>query len=218
MLINEAKWFGHQAATLPVESLSPLLNLGSQNAEFQEFTPWIEQYFLEPLRQRGVKIVNTDLQDAPGVDLVGDLLDPEFVNRIRTMGFRSAVCCNVLEHVLDRQAVAASVASLLPPGGYLFASCPHRFPFHPDPIDNGFRPVPSELAALFPQLRLMEGALVQCETGWEHLGQGPRSRAVKLARLALPFIRPRGWLDTLRMLAWSTRHFSAACTLLVRPG
>lgn len=216
MLINEAIWLGQQAAKLSTESLSPLLNLGSQNAEFQQQTPWIEQHFLGPLRARGVKIVNSDLQDAPGVELVGDLLDPEFVGRVSTLGFRSVVCCNLLEHVLDRPAVAAGVAGLVSPGGYLFVSCPKKFPYHPDPIDTGFRPTDTELAALFPSARLVEGSVVACETGWEHLGQGPRSRAVKLARLALPFLRPRGWLNTARLVAWSFRRFSASCALLVR--
>lgn len=216
MLINEAIWLGQQAAKLSTESLSPLLNLGSQNAEFQQQTPWIEQHFLGPLRARGVKIVNSDLQDAPGVELVGDLLDPEFVGRVSALGFRSVVCCNLLEHVLDRPAVGAGVAGLVTPGGYLFVSCPKAFPYHPDPIDNGFRPLPDELAALFPGTRLVEGAVIPCETGWEHLGQGPWSRAVKLARLALPFIRPKGWLDTVRITAWSLRRFSATAIIIVR--
>ena len=216
MLINESIWLGKCASKIPEQSLSPLLNIGSQSADFAGMTPWIYSNFLGPLKSRGVKIVNTDLIASEGVDLVGDLLDEKFVSEIREMGFKSVVCTNLLEHVADPALVARNISKTVPVGGYIFVSCPRRFPYHPDPIDNGFRPDPKELVSHFPCTQVVESGIVECETGWEHLGQGGKSRARKLCRLALPFIRPKGWMDTARTLAWSFRKFSATCAILVR--
>lgn len=216
MLKNEALWLGKQAEQIAAERLSPLLNLGSQSETYQNVTPWIEHYFLGPLRERGVKIINADLQDAPGIDLVGDILDPQFVKEVSQFGFKSIVCCNLMEHVVDPTAVGCNITEMIPPGGFIFASCPRKFPYHPDPIDTGFRPTPKDLAALFPKTTLVADSTVVCETGWEYLAQGPRTRLVKIARLALPFIRPKGWMNTARVTSWALKRFSASCALLVR--
>ncbi len=214
MLTNEAIWLGKQSEKIDLERLSPLLNLGSQSAVFQKQTPWIENFFLGPLKARGIKVINTDLQDAPGVDLVGDLLDPTFNQKIAQLGCRSVICCNLLEHVLNKEAVAKAITEAIPPGGYIFASCPKKFPHHPDPIDNGYRPTPAELAEIFPDTIMIEGEVVLCETGWEYLRHGPRNPILKIARIALPFVKPRGWVQTMRNLSWSTRRFAATCVIL----
>jgi hypothetical protein len=216
MLKNEAIWLGAQAQKVSVDLLSPLLNLGSQGAIYQKDTPCIEHHFLGPLRKRGVKIVNADLQDASGVDLVGDILDQKFVETVSRLGFRSVVCCNLMEHVVNPAAVGFNIANMLLPGGYIFTSCPKIFPYHPDPIDNRYRPTPSDLASLFPNTTIMAESIVLCESGWEYLAHGSRSRAVKIARLAFPFIRPKGWMDTARIAACSLQRFSASCAVLVR--
>ncbi|HEY3856169.1 MAG TPA: hypothetical protein VGO67_17415 [Verrucomicrobiae bacterium] len=217
MLINEAKWLGEAAAKIEREDLTPCLNLGSQNAEFQQTgQPWINELFISPLKQRGVQITNTDLQQAPGVDIVGDLLDAEFFERLLGMGFGSAICCNILEHVTDIQRLASQVARIPRSGGWLFVSCPRAYPYHPDPLDNRFRPSPPELAALFPGFDVVASGEVECVTAWGEWSRGRYGAWSKVARLALPFIRYKGWQDTARRLPWVNKRFSASCCLLRR--
>ena len=116
------------------------------------------------------------------------------------------MCCNVLEHVPNAADIATALAALVPPGGYVFASVPRRYPYHPGPIDTLFRPRVDELAGLFGRLTLVEGAEVRCEsllayflaspTKRTSLKRGVRTRAPAEARAPLP--------ASLRMLFLST--------------
>ncbi len=65
-------------------------------------------------------------------------MDAEFFEKLVGMGFGSAICCNLLEHVTDFPRLAAQVARIPRSGGWLFVSCPRAYPYHPDPLDNRF--------------------------------------------------------------------------------
>lgn len=106
----------------------------------------------EALAAAGREIVNVDIVDGPGVDLVGDICDPSFRASIRGVAPSAVLAANVLEHVPDARRFSAALADLVPPGARLIVTVPHRFPYHPDPIDTRFRPSVDELQALFPQL------------------------------------------------------------------
>jgi len=170
MLVEEARWFYARLARMPAERLSPMLNVGSQTLHFRRFAqPWIERYIFQPLQQRGVKVVHTDIRAGVGVDIVGDLMDAEFIERLRLYGFQSVFCSNLLEHVPQPKLLAERLVSILPLGGLLFVSCPRAFPYHPDPIDTGLRPDVEQLANLFPQTRLVVGEIVDCGPLWHYL-------------------------------------------------
>ena len=160
MISAEARWVGAALAKLPDEQLFPLLNVGSQDAAFREKRqPWIDARVFAPLRARGGKIVHLDLAPGEGVDITGDLLDPNVRAQLR--GFRSVLCANVLEHVPDRERFAAALADVTAPGGYLIVTVPKRFPYHPDPIDTMFRPGIEELAKLFPAMEVIDAKVVR---------------------------------------------------------
>jgi hypothetical protein len=167
MLKNEAKWFGDRVRELGDAQTIPMLNIGSHTEEFRRVQqPWIDRCIFAPLRERGQAVTHTDMRAAPGVDLVGDLTDAAFRQRLAAMRFRSAFCSNLLEHVADRTMIARLVTEVVMPGGYLFVSVPNRFPYHPDPIDTMFRPGIEELAALFPGTRVHQAAILPCGTLW----------------------------------------------------
>lgn len=163
MLLNEARWFGRRLAGLPSADLFPMLNIGSHSAEFRERgQPWIDREVFLRLRERGGTIVHTDIRAEDGVDVVGDLLDPRFRESLRERQFRSIMFCNVLEHVSNREAISSTVSDIVEAGGLLFVSAPHRFPYHPDPIDTMFRPDVADVAALFPGTTVVDGEVVDC--------------------------------------------------------
>ena len=90
------------------ESVSPLLNLGSSTREFREVTkPHIERNLFEPLRRAGVAVFHSDLKDADGVDIPGDALNPAVMRDLKAREFKCILVANLLEHVRDRQRVAA---------------------------------------------------------------------------------------------------------------
>jgi SAM-dependent methyltransferase len=109
-------------------------------------------------------VLHHELQPAPGVDVAGDLTDASFLARLRELGVRSIMCCNVLEHVPDPAEVAAALERATPPGGYVLVTVPRRFPYHPDPIDTMFRPGPDELRRLFPALEEVAAAELRTES------------------------------------------------------
>lgn len=163
MLPKEARWFAKQAAALGDAAIFPMLNVGSHTAEFRATTqPWIDQNLFRPFAERKCEVVHTDIQAAPGVDLVGDLTEPSFQAELRSRKFRSAFCNNLLEHVTEPERICHAVAGALEPGGYLFLSVPHKFPYHADPIDTMFRPSPDELAELFPNTQIVVGEALGC--------------------------------------------------------
>ena len=131
-------------------AISPLLNVGSSTAVFRTMTkPHIEAELFAPLRARGTEVRHLDLKAAEGVDIIGDILDPELRAALAGEGFRCLLIANVLEHVRDRAGVAAACEEIVGPGGLVLATVPESFPYHADPIDTRYRPTPAALAALF---------------------------------------------------------------------
>lgn len=233
MLIEEARWFRDRLALYETEQLSPMLNLGSQTQHFRGCVqPWIDQYVFGPLASRGVQVVHTDLYPGEGVDLVGDLTDERFLAQLRQYAFRSLFCSNVLEHVPEPQKLATRLVEILPSGAFLFVSCPRVFPYHPDPVDTGFRPQVTELAEMFPYCELVEGEVVDCGMMWQYVlargrawwrehRPGPRSlrdcgdlALSSETRSAGPFRHLPSWQQLWRIALWLCRPVSATCVVL----
>jgi hypothetical protein len=165
MLLQEAKWFARQIAGMDDASIFPMLNIGSHTEEFRrKQQPWIDKYIFGPARARGQVVKHSDIRAALGVDIVGDLADPAFLDQLHAMRFRSVFCSNLLEHVENREEIGRVLAGIVPTGAYLFVSCPHEFPYHPDPIDTMYRPGPAELASLFPGTCIRREEVLPCGT------------------------------------------------------
>jgi SAM-dependent methyltransferase len=128
-----------------------VLDVGSSTAEFRtRVQPHIHDEIFAPLEARGVSVVHLDAKDGDGVDVTYDLTDPAIDARA-ALGrwFDAVLCCNLLEHVVDRAVVARAVSTLVAPGGWLIVTVPRRYRRHHDPIDTMYRPMPNELSDLF---------------------------------------------------------------------
>jgi hypothetical protein len=212
VLQSEARWLGKAIETLPEEAF-PLLNLGSSTKEFRSIShPWVAREIFDPMASVGHAVIHTDIKDGEGVDLVADFTDASDRLTIKKTNLRSILCSNMLEHLpMPPKQAAAFIAQLCPPGGWLIVTAPRKYGYHADPIDNGFRPTPEELADLFPDFDVVAAQEVRCRRGAFYFSDMGTRRMRFAARMCAPFIRPANWWTLLRE---SPRRTSAACVVL----
>jgi hypothetical protein len=212
----ESQWIGERLNALPNDAIFPMLNVGSSTLDFRVNTqPYIEENIFAPLRARGGRVYHLDIKSAPGVDLVGDLLDPAFIKRIIELNIRSAMLSNFLEHVTLRQQFCDAVMQILPSGGYLVVSGPHKYPYHADPIDTMFRPTLEEMHAHFPGTTIIDRAIIN-SGNWRQWDPAERGRPLgwSVARLLAPFYRPDKWWELARQSPYIFKRISAVALLL----
>ena len=204
---------------LAQDALSPLLNLGSSTRDFRERAkPHIEGRLFGPLREAGIEVLHSDLKRADGVDLSGDILDPAIRAGLKAKGFRSVLLSNVLEHVPDRAAVIAACEEIVGPGGLVLATVPCSFPYHADPVDNGYRPTGAALAAAFTRsLPLLSEELTGPTYEQQIAARGSRLwrelAQTVLWTLILP-LRPRSARARLDRWRWYRRPYRVAIALV----
>lgn len=201
------------------QDVSPLLNLGSSTGRFREvIKPHIERELFGPLHEAGVKVVHSDLKEAEGVDVAGDFLDPEVRRRLKEMGFRSVLLSNLLEHVTDREGVAAACEEIVGSGGVVLATVPSSCPYHADPIDTYFRPSPKELAALFRRSEPLLLEEVAGATYAEDLRRRGATIAGELLRTIgwtiIFFLRPKSAAARIHRWFWISKPRRVAIALL----
>jgi len=199
--------------------LSPLLNLGSSTGDFRErVKPHIERELFAPLRAAGVAIVHSDLKQADGVDVAGDILDPAVRGALKARGFRSLLVANMLEHVRDRAAVIAACEEIVGPGGLILATVPASFPYHADPIDTGYRPRPGELAAAFDGSEPLLAEDIAGRTYKEEIAARGSSVWRELARTLgfglIGVARPKSFRARLSRWRWYRRPYAVSLALV----
>lgn len=204
---------------LNLPDVSPLLNLGSSTRHFREVTkPHVEMELFAPLRKAGIQIVHSDLKEDEGVDFAGDILDLEVLYRLKAMGFNCVLLSNLLEHVRNREAVAAACEEIVGPGGFILATVPSSYPYHADPIDTGYRPSPAELATAFKRSEPLITEEVMELTYAEDLKSRGLTVGGELIRTFLWslifFVRPRSAAARLHRWRWYSKQRRVAIALL----
>jgi hypothetical protein len=200
-------------------AVSPLLNLGSSTRAFREVTkPHIHQELFGPLAAAGIEVFHSDLKQADGVDLAGDILDPAIRTDLRARRFKCLLCSNLLEHVRDREAVAAACEQIVGPGGLILATVPSSYPYHADPIDTCFRPTPDALAAAFAGSETLLAEELVGRTYAEDMKVrgasvgGEIARTLGFALIALA--RPKGFRARAHRWFWYARPYRVAIVLM----
>ncbi len=201
MLFKESLWFkkilGHHA-----QSNDIVLNIGSSTRQFREqVQPHIHRNVFDPLRIRNIRVYHIDCKSDQGVDLVGDVTDRRFIQRLQRFHPTLAICSNLLEHLENRTLFCNELPAFLPSGGKLIVSVPYQYPYHPDPIDTLFRPTVEELAELFPSMKIIESTILDCGTLAEkqryerqiHFFKWLIRKLKSLIRLFLPFYKWSEW-------------------------
>lgn len=220
MLPAEAKWIGKALSSLSADQISPCLNLGSSTGEFRTLLQrHINDYLIAPNEARGVRFIHADIKKEPGVDIAGDIFDPEYRVTLTAMKPACVLCCNMFEHVSNRPLLAQICQQIVRPGGHLIFSVPYSFPYHVDPIDTYFRPTPAELASLFPDCEVVASDIVSDETYWDELKRQSVTKRLLtifkvLLHIPLPFFRWKIWKGKVHRLFWLFRPYRVSVVVL----
>jgi hypothetical protein len=190
----EADWLCRKILLLYEKNvnISPILNLGSSSSEFREVSqPHINSQLFSELSNMEIPVLHCDLKCQQGVDIVGDILDPVFRISIKNRKIKYIICSNVLEHISSPKYFAESILEIIDDGGYIFITCPRRYPYHPDPIDTMFRPTPEDLSGLFPKTRLIDKIVLYPERSG--ILELIKTNPLEILRLMLPFYKFHSW-------------------------
>jgi hypothetical protein len=220
MRIEEARWINQaierQISQAAAEG-SYVINLGSGTAASRELgKPYIHQLTIAPLLTRGYQVIHSDMFSAEGVDLVGDLFDPQFQKTLASLKPAIVMFCNILEHLSREQRgqVPEIIRSILAPGGHVIVTVPNSYPYHADPIDTLYRPGPNELARLFSGFTMLESDVVSCGTYTEEFLSGSFTKKVsKVLRIFFPFVRPKRWLSHTHRMLWIFRKYKITAAI-----
>src|SRR5262249_7066814 len=147
-----------------------------------------------------------------------DLNDDAFFKVLMAHHYRAILCCNLLEHVTDPQALCAKLQQLMPENAYIVVTVPRSFPYHPDPLDTMFRPTPEEVRRMFPQCRMLEGEIIDCGTGWDYVGRELLLLVSNIRRRLANRHEHGGMKGTASFAPWLFRQFRQTCVLLQKQG
>ncbi len=79
--------------------------------------------------ERAKKYVTMDIQNFPGIDIVGDVQNPP----LQDASFDTVLSTHVLEHVAEPWVMVEHMARVLRPGGTAILMTPFMYPEHADP-------------------------------------------------------------------------------------
>ena len=84
MMAPESLWIAQRIIDLTESAISfEMLNVGSSTKHFREVShPHIHENIFKPIRER-CRVVHLDVKAQDGVDLVGDLTDPNFLEQLK---------------------------------------------------------------------------------------------------------------------------------------
>jgi SAM-dependent methyltransferase len=164
-----------------------------------------------------VQIVHTDLKAGEGVDISGDIYDADIQAKLRAVGAKCVLCCNIFEHIEDRAAFAEICDNILLPGGHIIISVPYSYPYHLDPIDAYYRPKPDEIASLFPGYSTLEAERLKCGSHWNDI-----DGAADILKAIVKSAILRGGLEASKArahrLLWLFRPYQVSVVVLRKPG
>jgi hypothetical protein len=217
MLYYEAEWINEKLNSIDTRSAITAVNLGSSTNDFiKSQQPYIRILVSDVLNSKFSKVVNVDIKDSPGVDLVANFLEVQGRAEISKLSPSLILVCNLLEHLPDPIAGLESLVSMTNPGTLLLITGPRRFPYHPDPIDNGFRPSLRRLKSMLEKdfeildlQKVKSGSALTCNFPKEEIST-PLKWAFNRIRVSNILQNPRLSLQVIRNALYPV---SAFCVL-----
>lgn len=218
MRFEEARRISEILKDLPLPEAATILNIGSSTRYFREvMQPHIQSELIGPLVASGFRLLHCDIKNAEGVDIVGDLLEPSFHEKLTEYRADVLLCCNILEHIADPATFARACVGIVRDGGFIIASVPYSYPYHRDPIDTGLRPNPAELSELFPGLKLVVGEILTSTTYIQDCFTRPngiKTLLSNLFKMLVPIFGLKGWPERAHRFLWLWRPYQVSIVVL----
>jgi len=212
---EEAVWLGNTLQKFESSKLSPMINIGSSSPGYRrQACSEIETHVFNVLRERGVKVYHADMKNEDGIDIVGDICDKTVQDHIKAMNPKALLCNNILEHITDRDIFCNACSHLLPKDGLLFVSVPYKYPYHPDPVDTGFRSDIDGIKGLFKDFEIIDGEII---TFGNYLLNLTKRKKLLLRDAYLIFagmVRPDKWKVLLDNYRFFLSPFKVTCSVL----
>lgn len=146
MFVEETLWIRDVLEKELPEGDYEILDIGSSSLEYRTKTqPHIYKNIHRPLERRGCAITYADIKNDAGIDMVIDLSADNLPESFFEKQYDLVICCNILEHVVNRGVFLKNLARFVKKGGYALFTVPRRYPKHNDPIDTMYRPTPKAL-------------------------------------------------------------------------
>jgi len=220
-MYDESVWIGKTLLELKDStSISPLLNVGSSTAHFREVQQkCIHDNIFGPLKAKGVIVHHLDMKKAEGVDIVGDLSEPIFLEQLRKTKYKSVLCSNLLEHVKNPELICKAIYDIVEQDGYIVISVPNLFPYHNDPIDTKFRPGIKTLQSMFPETELVKGDILTIDN--THLRVLLKQKKLLLfafVRVLMPFYKFGSWVKIIADIPNLNKKYKVTCVTLKKTG
>lgn len=214
MMEKEAEWIASELGKI---GPATVLNVGSSTLEYRQ-SGCVQGIVVEPHEAAGGKFLHLDMKPDEGVDLVGDLMDSAFRERVRSLRCDAVLCSNLLEHVTDPQKLCDLLVEVTPVGGYVVLTVPKRFPYHPDPIDTGFRPSVNQLETMMAGCELVRGEELRVRGAnfARLLRQTPKQAAIYAVRTFLPFYKWQSWKQIVGYWPQTFSDFMVTCAVFRR--
>ena len=150
MFRQEAIWIQETLSSIqPLAHNNKVANLGSSSVYFrQTVQPHIHQHIIAPLVQKQWSVINIDIKKEDGIDLIADITKASYSIENADQ-FALTLCTNMLEHVENIGIAVQNIYSSTVVNGFILLTVPYKYKKHLDPIDNMFRPTPTEIYNLF---------------------------------------------------------------------
>jgi len=191
-----------------------VINLGAGDVvKTSRKKPWINNNVFVPLNDRGLKTVNVDFFDFPGIDKLADFSQPQalrFLSEYQSP--KLIILANVLEHISQstRENLIRELERNLRQGDYLLITAPHAYPYHPDPIDSMYRPSFENLQALL-NLNWLFAGHVNCGSFWRDLSSMSWQKKIrKLIKPLIIFQKPKKYWSSVHQLLFLFRDYEIA--------
>ncbi len=221
MTFDESIWIRDRLQELAAQNKGfPLLNVGSSTKHHRQVEqPHIDKNIWQPLEKIGKEVHHLDMKQAEGVDIVGDLTDKSFQEKLKQTKYNGILSSNLLEHVVNPGEIAECMTEIVIDGGYIICTVPHLLQFHKDPIDTYFRPNVEELKSLFPNTEMVRGEILTIDFSLARLfWKRPKQIFFTLIRMALPFYKFNEWKHIASYIPNLFKNYKVTCIVLKKLG
>lgn len=212
MLVKESEYLKTIIIKLNKNRNLRILNIGSQNEEYQEKQSHIKHNIIKSINELNATLYNFDIFPGSAVDISGDIFNEKIYNDLKKINTNVMFVFNVLEHVVNVVNFVDKLKSLQKSGDEIFLSVPNSYPLHYDPIDNYFRPTIEQLFKLFNGYELIESKIVTDYTFKYYLFSSVKVFAFEFIRLITPFYKFKKWKNVvIKKYKWINKPFKVTC-------